>query len=418
MEDIMLEKYFEMPMRLRQLRGSPLGNYLDEFAEWLEDRGYAPRTAHIYVVAAEHLGIWLESEGRVIADLDEKWLALFAAHFPCKCRNGHLGKSKDIVTGPRRFLEYLRIQGTARPQVQPLSAAARFTSIADFQRWMINHRGVSKSTIKAYDLVLVDLLNDLGEDTTVFTAVDLRNFVLSRARRHGISKAKLVVTAIRMFLRFLVVHGRCDETLVDIVPTIPNRRLVDLPRALSTEDVNRIIDACATNTTTGLRDRAVILLLARLGLRAGDVADLSFSDIEWDNAGIRVCGKGRREIRLPLPQDVGDAILAYLEKARPAASTDRIFYTSRAPLRPLRSRTISAIVRTAMARTDVVSPCRGAHVLRHSAATAMLGAGASLQAIGAVLRHRSVETTNRYAKVDVVLLQQIAQPWPVEVTSC
>jgi site-specific recombinase XerD len=189
-----------------------------------------------------------------------------------------------------------------------------------------------------------------------------------------------------------------------------------LPKYLSAEAVERVITSCDLSTHTGVRDRAVLLLLARLGLRAGDVAGLTFPAIDWSAGTIRVAGKNRREARLPLPQDVGDAVLAYLEQ-RPDVNDVHVFITTTAPLRRLSRRTVSKIVRRAIQRSEIQAPIHGAHVLRHSFATAMLREGVSLPTIGSVLRHASIETTAIYAKVDTPLLRQVARPWP-EIPSC
>lgn len=161
-----------------------------------------------------------------------------------------------------------------------------------------------------------------------------------------------------------------------------------------------------------MRDRAILLLLARLGLRAGDIASLRLGDLDWDQATLTVRGKGRRETRLPLPQDAGDSLLAYLDRARPRVGGDRVFFMLNAPIRPLtRSSVVSSIVRSAIRKAGIDTPTKGASLLRHSAATAMLRGGATLDMVGAVLRHRSPDMTAHYAKVDVTMLQQIA-PWP------
>ena len=177
-----------------------------------------------------------------------------------------------------------------------------------------------------------------------------------------------------------------------------------------------MIGSC-TDYVFGLRDRAVLLLLARLGLRAGEVAHLKFSDIDWRNGSIAVCGKGRRQELLPLPQEVGNALLVYLNQGRPSLRVPEVFTSVLAPLRALTRAAVTQIVRSALRRAGVKAPVNGAHVLRHSAATSMLRQGASLAGVGAVLRHRSPMTTAHYAKVDLDLLSEIAQPWP-EVSSC
>jgi site-specific recombinase XerD len=200
------------------------------------------------------------------------------------------------------------------------------------------------------------------------------------------------------------------------IPGFASWQLSSVPRFLVAEDVERVISSCA-NYVFGLRDRAVLLLLARLGLRASEVAQLRFAEIDWRSGSIAVCGKGRRQESLPLPQEVGDAILLYLNEARPSLRVPEVFISALAPFRPLTRAAVTHIVRSALRRAGVKAPINGAHVLRHSAATTMLRQGASLAGVGAVLRHRDPMTTAHYAKVDFGLLSEIAQPWP-EVSSC
>jgi site-specific recombinase XerD len=191
-----------------------------------------------------------------------------------------------------------------------------------------------------------------------------------------------------------------------------------LPRYIDSEAVERVIAACEANTPLGSRDRAVLLLLARLGLRAGDVAQLRLDDLDWRRGRIRVSGKSRTPAWLPLPQDAGDAVLHYLATVRPRAPTDRVFLIMRAPYTPILSRQITSTAQRAIARSGIVTPSCGAHLLRHSAATAWLRQGLSLQSVGAVLRHSDLDTTAIYAKIDVGSLQQIAAPWPGESSTC
>ena len=229
---------------------------------------------------------------------------------------------------------------------------------------------------------------------------------------HGAGMARLVAKAARAFLRYLAVEGRCRPGLDVVILPVASWSLASLPRCMSSEAVQRIIDTCDLDQPCGARDRAILLLLGRLGLRGGDIVRMRLSDIDWADARMLVAGKGRREVRLPLPQEVGDAILVYLRGRRAVVGCNRVFLRSRAPWRPLaESSCVSAIVRRAMDRARVSAPTRGAHLLRHSTATAMLREGISLPSIGIVLRHRSVETTAHYAKVDVDLLRSVAQPW-------
>lgn len=288
--------------------------------------------------------------------------------------------------------------------------------LIDFRRWMATHRGTTAATLNNYQPIIIELLNTVGDQPEHYQAEALRTFVLDRASRFGIGRAKNVVTAVRMFLRYLIAMGRCVPGLDDAIPTIAHWRLATLPKYLSAEAVEQIIASCDRSTPLGVRDRAVVLLLARLGLRAGDVAGLTLAAIDWQAGTLQVAGKNRRETRLPLPQEVGDAVLDYLEQ-RAEVNNAQIFITAVAPLRPLSYHTVGQIVARAIHRAGVKAPSHGAHVLRHSLATAMLREGLTLPTIGSVLRHASIETTAIYAKVDVNQLRQVAQPWP-EVTSC
>jgi site-specific recombinase XerD len=173
-----------------------------------------------------------------------------------------------------------------------------------------------------------------------------------------------------------------------------------------------VIAACDASTARGIRDKAIVLFLARLGLRAGDVANLQLHDIDWSQGTFRVMGKSRREAKLPLPQDVGDAMLEYLHSARPSAKTPHVFLRVIAPWTPVTRCVVQHAAAEAIQRAGVEAPSFGAHVLRHSAATALLRQGASLQVIGEVLRHCSVETTAHYAKIDTGLLYEVTRPWP------
>jgi len=258
-----------------------------------------------------------------------------------------------------------------------------------------------------------EFLATLGDDAAAYDAARVRAFILARASRVGRSRAKSVVNAVRMFLRFLAVSGHCPADLAAAVPRIAHWKLSSLPRYLAADDVARLVAACEPATAAGARDRAVLLLLARLGLRAGDVRDLRLGDLDWSRGRLRLMGKGRCETWLPLPQEVGDAILHYLTRFRPARADDHVFLRVYAPLGPLPSSgPIAKLVRRAIHRAGIAAPSRGAHVLRHSAATALLRQGASLDVIGAVLRHRCIESTAHYAKVDGALLRMVAPPWP------
>ena len=273
-------------------------------------------------------------------------------------------------------------------------------------------RGLKDTTVRQYRRVAIALVELLGDEAAVYEPLAIRTAIREVTGSHGTSTARSVAKVARAFLRYLAVEGQCRPGLDAAILPVASPSLASLPRYVSAEAVQQILDACDPDRPDGARDRAILLFLARLGLRGGDIVQMRLRDIDWTEARVRVVGKGRREARLPLPQEVGDATLAYLRGRHPVVACDRVFLISRAPWRPLaQSSCVSAIVRRAMVRAGVSAPTRGAHLLRHSAATAMLREGISLPSIGAILRHQSVETTAHYAKVDVELLRSVAQPW-------
>jgi len=323
----------------------------------------------------------------------------------------------NVRYGARLFLSALQDAGIIATPVMK-EAVQDPGLLSAFCRWMREQRGTCEATLSNYGRHIRELLKRLGEEPSRFDARSLRRFVLEQSRASGWAAAKTCTTALRMFVRFLIADGQCAVGLDAAIPTLAHWRLAALPRYLPPDDVERVIHSCDRASPVGRRNRAMLLLLARLGLRAGDVMQLHLSDIDWQGAWIHVCGKGRCATRLPLTQEVGDAIVGYLQDGRPPTESDALFVGCRAPFRAFAPGVVPLIVGRALDRAGVARPSRGAaHLLRHSVATSMLRQGASLQDIGALLRHRSIETTQIYAKVDVMALRQIAQPWP-EVQPC
>jgi len=316
------------------------------------------------------------------------------------------------------FLTCLQQSGVVKTPVAK-SSAEEPPLLTEFRQWMRERRGTSEATLYNYGIHIRALLQRLGEEPFRFDAKSLREFVMEASRECGWASAKTRTTALRMFLRFLIAEGKCAVGLDAAIPVLAHWRLATLPRYLQEDEVERVIASCDQASPVGRRDRAILLLLARLGLRAGDIVVLRLSDLDWRDAWIHVSGKGRRQTRLPLTQEVGQALAAYFQDGRPFTESDAVFVRCRAPFRALGSHSaVSVIVARALRRAGVTRPSRGAaHLLRHSVATSMLRHGASLQDIAVLLRHRSIETTQIYAKVDVASLRRIAQPWP-ELPSC
>jgi integrase/recombinase XerD len=415
----MLESYFKLDHALRRLRVEPTGRYMDNFAETLHTKGYGVWAAQAYLRATAHLGMWMKQQGLSVMKLDDQVIGEFARHLPaCRCLGKNRGIYDDAVIGARHFLDHLRDIGVASASA-PLEKPPLPTIIDGFERWMRQHRGVCESTLTTYRLILTKLVGAVGETPCNYNAHVLRRGVEMQASRCGRSWAKLVITTIRMFLRYLVVYNLCDPNLVDALPTIAHWKRASCPHYLSKEEVEKLIAVCNPATAEGARDMAVLLLLVRLGLRAGDIVHLRRADIDWEHGALQLTGKGRRQSALPLPQDVGDAILNYVEHWRPDVRDEHVFLRVNAPFVPLAdSSAVSSLVRRAARRAGLSARRIGAHILRHTAATLMLREGASLQTISHVLRHQSLDTTVIYAKVDVELLSEIAQPWPEEVVPC
>ncbi len=412
----MLEHVFGSHERIQELREGPQGSLLEGFAEELCRTGYAKKATRARIRAAEHLLHWTQREGIPISDVTENLLERFHQHLE-RCRCPGFGPIRsDLFTGHRLFLNYVRSTGSLTASVEPNQDPPLLVA---FRQWMRQVRGTCDGTLYNYGLSIQALLARLGDDPRRFDAQNLRQFVLETSRDAEWGEARKHTTALRMFLRFLICEGHCAAGLEAAIPVLAHWRQSSLPRYLLAEDVERVIASCNLGIPMGRRDRAILLLLARMGLRAGDIVKLRLGDIDWTEATVRVCGKGRRQTQLPLTQEVGDAIVNYLKAGRPHTDTEALFLRARAPFRALASHTtVSTIVAQAMRRAGVLCPSRGAaHVLRHSAATAMLRHGASLQEIATVLRHRFLATTEIYAKVDVTALHRIAQAWP-EVQPC
>lgn len=404
--------YFRDPRALERMRITLAAPHLEGFVRELEAAHYRPCSIQRFLQAVGHFARWLRRDGASLDRIEAGTSARFRAHLTaCHCDGPRRRPTpaSRLARGAELFVRYLVRAGVIGPVSFP--APPREPAVLlGFRDWLRQQRGATDTTIRIYGRVVRELLGALGDDPSRFDAAALRAVVLKHASPHGRSQAKLVVTATRGFVRYLISEGRCPLGLDGAIPTIGRWRLAALPRALPAADVERVIAACDPASAAGARDRAILLLLARLGLRAGEVAALRLADLDWTRATLRVAGKSRTAVTLPLPQDVGDAILGYLEHWRPATSVPELFLRLRAPRTGLGSTGVTSVVQHAMRRAGVTSPCRGAHVLRHAAATAMLRQGASLTVIGGGLRHRSEETTRHYAKVDVARLRQLARP--------
>ena len=413
-----LVRFFEHTRRIQHPGELDEGlRLLEEFLTECAADGYAPDSITGYRSACRHVLVWLHQSRIPMRRMDAKVLARFVEH-DCVCP-GSFESLRKRLSGARYihpvelFSRFLATRGVLPGAVSATRNEAVDGDLEAFGEWLRRHRGTREATIVNHRRQVSRMRAQLGDDPGRYNAALVRDVLLRRFATASRSHARGLATSMRMYLRFLAVRGECSPTLLGAVPTAPGWRLCELPRYVPADDIERVIGSCDVTTPVGLRDRAILLLLARLALRAGDVVHLRLSDLDWDNARVRVCGKSRREVGLPLPQDAGDAVLDYIEHARPRIGEDRVFLTVRAPYRPFTSsNAITDLVIQALKRTGMndVKP-KGAYLFRHSAATNLLRAGASLDVIGALLRHRSPDTTVIYAKTDRPMLLEVAQPW-------
>jgi len=411
----MLEKYFSAPKTLARLRSGLSGPYSDGFAEALERDGYSPLTATKYLRAAAHFGDFLQRQSGLFAEVDSSTLDAFYRHLPrCHCPSPYRGSDNyHTCFGAKRFHRYLVQTGISQPCSSPVADQPEPDLIVSFRDWFRQHRGAAECTLRLYTRGAGALIDALGANPRSWKAVQVRKFMLDRSRHCGTGTTQKLITSLRAFLRYLQFRGLCSADLDQAVPAFAHWRLASLPRCLSAEEVKRLIAACKGSTPRRLRDRAILLMLVRLGLRASDVSRLRLSELDWQDGTLRVVGKGRHQVRLPLPQEVGEAILRYLECRPPLEASDRVFLPHIAPFKPfLSGDAVSGVVKRALRRAGIEAPAKGAHLIRHTAATEMLRHGVPLHQIGLVLRHRSLDMTAHYAKVDVPLLKQVAQSWP------
>lgn len=411
----MLENYFCAPKTLRRLRAGPSGPYIDGFSDALERDQYARASAVRYLRAAAHLGCFVHRKGYVFGNIDEPMLEAFARHLArCRCPQSNGGTTGYHARfGVKLFHQHLVQLGICRNLEVADDRSNEPALVIAFRDWLQVHRGASEPTLRQYSRGATEVIEALGEDVGEWTVRAVRDYVLNRASQCGAPTTQKLITSLRAFLRYLNFTGASRDDLALAVPAIASWRLARLPRCLSEEELARVIAACDGTTPGRLRDRAILLLLSRLGLRAGDVAQLRLSDIDWNNGALLVMGKGRYQVRLPLPQEVGNALLRYLNCRPKISQSDHVFLRSIAPVTAFVSGDgVSSVVKHALQRAGVETPFKGAHVLRHTAATEMLRNGVPLDQIGLVLRHRSIDMTAYYAKVDVALLRSIAQPWP------
>jgi integrase/recombinase XerD len=397
------------PTRVRV--SGPLEVFASGFAAELACVGYRRVPIVFQLQLMAHASGWLEREGLGADALTSEVVKRFLGE---RRAAGYTSYVTARAMAP--LLGYLRGLGVAPAASPRLAVGAVEVLLADYREYLGVERGLTTDTVEGYVLAvrpfLGGRLRDGDElDLAGLSAADVVAFVVARCPAQSRGAAKMTVTGLRSLLGFLHLRGLVSGPLAAAVPATASWRLSGLPRALEPEQLQALLESCDRASPGGRRDYAVLVMLARLGLRAGEVAALKLEDVDWRVGELVIAGKGRRAERLPLPEDVGEAIVCYLRDGRPATTQDRsLIVRVRAPHLGLTGGGITQIVFAAAGRAGL-GPIHS-HRLRHTAATAMLRAGASLEEIGQVLRHRQALTTAIYAKVDRDALRQLARPWP------
>ena len=391
----------------------PLSAHIEGFAKWAREEGYAAFSRHRQVLLAAGFSRWLGYRAIDVRSISHEHVTQYL-----QSRLNDVQIQRGGHAALRHFMDYLRRKGAIPTEKIPsrhLTPAER--TVQAFERFLRNDRILANMTIVNYLPFVHRFLTDRFSDGPVtlsrLSADDVVRFVQRQAPRLHVKRAKLLTTALRSFLRYKQYRGDVAPTLASAVPTVANWSMMSIPRAIPADTVRQLLASINRHTPMGLRNYAILLLLSRLGLRAGEVAQLELEDINWNGGYVNVKGKGGQRNTLPLPSDVGAAIAAYLQDGRPQTRSRRVFLRGKAPVRGfLDQSAVGSVVRNTLARAGIKAPTKGAHQFRHALATEMLNRGASLTEIGEVLRHRSPETTMIYTKIDVEALRTLALPWP------
>jgi integrase/recombinase XerD len=397
---------------LRALEG-PIAPHVAPFLKWAIEQGYSSTAVRARLRLAVGFNRWLTEKCVGVSGVSSRHLNKYL-------RDCSLQKQswRGDPTALKQFLEFLRVRAAVpvenvrRPRPTPLER-----HVHAYERYLREERRLVTSSIVSYLPFIRQFLRYCFGSAAIrlsrLSAREVVGFVRRQAPRQHLNTAKLLTAALRSFLKYARYRGYIRLDLTGAVPTVANWSMTSIPRGIAPDQIRRLLAQIDRSTAVGRRDYAILLMLARLGLRACEVAFLELGDIDWNDGSLSVRSKGGRSVKFPLPRDVGAAIAAYIQRGRPRGTCRRVFLCAHAPIRGFRSAcTIATIVRHAILRTGVDAPTTGAHQFRHALATKMLRHGASLSEIGELLGHRSPETTKIYATVDIDALRTLALPWP------
>ncbi|HUO11813.1 MAG TPA: site-specific integrase [Caulobacteraceae bacterium] len=400
---------------VRDLRGGPLGQHIHLYLEQLQRGGYSRETGHRFLSVVQDFAFWLGATGASLGDLQEALVSQYLDE-----RRRHRPPHKADARALARLLSVLREAKVVAPRPAP-ARDPREDLLEAYRLYLGRQRGLAPASIASHLWFLRPFLEESGITTSTDVAClsgrDVATYVERHAGDRGATTARIMCSRLRVFLRYLHGEGLLAAELTSAIPSIRRAAEGPLPSFMSLDEVQRVLGACDRSTATGRRDHAILMLLARLGLRASEVARLSLDDFDWRAGQFTVRGKGRKTATMPLPPDVGAAIASYLQHGRPRSESRRLFLLAVAPHGGFKGASgVQTVARSAIRRAGVTGLARrGSHVFRHSLATGLLRSGASLTEIGQLLRHEQHDTTRIYAKVDLASLRALGRAWPGEV---
>lgn len=390
----------------------PLVPHIDAFARLLNEQGYKRYSIAPQIRLVAKFSRWLKANHIAIESVMDEHAQRFLRRLKLR-QSSHRGFDATL----HRFIGFLR-QLNVIPYQSLLSEPTPIQAVAnEFARHLRQDRALSHATCVQYlpfiEQFLAERFGDDAVDLSDLCAADVVGFIRRQVVRLSQARGKCATIALRSFLRYLRYRGEIRLDLAAAVPTVPNWSMTGIPRAIAADHVRAVLASCRRDTPVGCRDYAILLLLARLGLRAGEIVALTLESIDWESGSLTVVGKGGQQSQLPLPCEVGEAIAAYLQRGRPGSPCRALFLRANAPIRGLGSQTsIASIVNAALTRAGIETPHKGSHQFRHALACEMLRQGATLIEIGSLLRHRHLKTTGIYAKVDFGALRPLSPPWP------
>jgi integrase/recombinase XerD len=405
---------FVWQKRLHSLNApeGPLANHLAEFEHLLTDQGYPQESIRRHLRLIADFSVWLKAKRIFLGEVTYE-----NAQCYLRCRARYRRRTRGNREALRRFLELLQQDRFVKIDIRAAQSPAE-QLVDNYSSYLQHERGLAATTISRYvrgvHLFLATERVAKAKGLSGLSAQRVIRFIQSVSGNASTApQAQKVATGLRSFLQYARYRDYIQLDLAAAVPRVASWSMTSIPKAISPENARRVLASCDRRRAVGRRDYAMLMLLARLGLRAGEVASLTLDDIDWDAGTFTVHGKGAQESPLPLLAPVGEAITAYLKRGRPRCKSRRIFVRIHAPIRGFKTaRPVSSAVGRAMQRAGIDSPHRGTHQFRHALATHMLRHGSSLAEIGQILRHKDPDTTRIYAKVDLASLRALTVPWP------